>query len=842
MACFLLCAQAQEKPQTQTKDDARAEAQRRRVELNLLGATDTEGGESRRNENVQFNLVDNNALKELNVRVGTTATLVDQFRADRSYFGAEFGVVPAPPPHLAAAPAVKDFHGQLRWSHLNSVTSARTFFQVGDVQPAHENNYGFRFGLRVWRGASLTVDAGRQQIRGQVNGNVLVPKADERTALATDPATRAIVQRFLDAYPQATPNRTDVNARALNTNSPQRVDNENSTLRLDQLLGVRDRLGFSYTFNAQDVDAFQLVAGQNPDTHIKNHRARITWTRAWSSALVTDLTTAFDRLGSQLMPEPNAVGPMVSTGGLETLGPQAVIPTDRAVNLFRTAGAVRRSGAHHNWTAGFEVDRRQLNGLETDCHRGFFGFSGDFGRDAITNLRLGTPTQYLISIGEVHRGFRSWEMQFYAGDTWRLRPSTTLTASLRYQPTTVPTEVNNRNTVPYSSDLNNVAPSLGIAQRLGRWGVLRAGAGVQFGEIFPVTYQQIRLSPPGSSKFMIPAPDLTNPLASAGDNPKSNLYLLDPQLATPYAYQYNLSWEPRLPRSWHLQLGYVGSRSHKLLIMWYTNRGHVVPGIAQTSATLNDRRPDQRYADVRRVVNGSAGYYDAARVTLLSPRWKNLSLETVYWYGKALDLGSSYTNTAYDADSRVSRAQYEYEMRGDMRGRSDFDQPHAFLARGSYTLRGWSLSGVLLLKQGTPFTVVSGSDGPGYGNVDGNGADRPNLVDTSILGRTIGNPDTSRALLPRSAFSYIAPTDDRGNLGRNTFRKGAIHNLNAALSHTWALDGHGRKLGLRVESINLTNTPQFANPGLELSNANFGQITNTLNDGRTFRAGLDFQW
>ena len=43
-----------------------------------------------------------------------------------------------------------------------------------------------------------------------------------------------------------------------------------------------------------------------------------------------------------------------------------------------------------------------------------------------------------------------------------------------------------------------------------------------------------------------------------------------------------------------------------------------------------------------------------------------------------------------------------------------------------------------------------------------------------------------------------------------------------------------------VESINAFNTPQFARPGADLSGANFGVITNTLNDGRTFRFTLRF--
>ena len=53
-------------------------AAERRTDLNLLNKTDTAAGESRRNENVQFNLIDNNALKELNIRLGTTATLIEE--------------------------------------------------------------------------------------------------------------------------------------------------------------------------------------------------------------------------------------------------------------------------------------------------------------------------------------------------------------------------------------------------------------------------------------------------------------------------------------------------------------------------------------------------------------------------------------------------------------------------------------------------------------------------------------------------------------------------------------------------------------------------------------------
>jgi hypothetical protein len=871
IALLGLSADAQQRPARPAQDKSNSEKAgelenkqpeaNKRVEMNLLGKTDSAAGESRRNENIQFNLVNNNALKDLNVRLGTTATIVREFDPANGYFGAEFGNAPKssitiPPP------ARSGFHGRLYETHLNSVTSARSFFQVGGVKPARENDYGFNLGFGAWRAAKFFIELSQQKIRGSVNGNALVPGPDERSPLVTDPAARAVVARFLNAYPKELPNRTDINPRALNTNSPQSIDNNQANIRLDQSLGSKDSVALQYQFTSQSVDAFQLVAGQNPDTDTKSHLARIVWTRSWDAKTVTSFSVSYDRLTSLLRPEENAVGPFVSPSGLTSLGPDGTIPLDRAQNQIRTAAQLRRTAGAHDWSAGFGLTRRQVNGEETDVHRGFFSFANDFGVDAVTNLRLGRPSQYIASIGNVHRGFRLWEAQVYAGDRLQVNPRLNLLYSLRWQPATKPTEVNNLNVIPYDSDWNNFAPAFGFAYRMGKnLGVLRGAYGTHFGEIFFVTYQQLRFSPPLNNKTVVTAPDLLDPLGTGATGAGSQIpfarptiYALDPELATPYSHQYNLSWEPDWNKSVRLQFGYVGSRSHKLFSMWYLNRAHPTPGVPQTTATINQRRPDPDIADYRLVLNASRGYFDAARVSLVLPGWKGLNVDASYWFSKAMDLGSSYTNTANEIDSRKGRSQDEFETQRDMKGPSDFDQTHAFLWRASYLVRatkiprpmsafidGWNISTVVLVKTGIPFNVGSGSDAPGFGNVDGNGGDRPNLLDPTILGRTIADPDTSRQLLPRSAFQYMNPTDARGALGRNVFRKGPVRNVNASIQRSWGLKKDLR-LTFRAESINLFNTPQFAEPGFELANPNFGAITNTLNEGRTFRFTLQIGW
>jgi hypothetical protein len=737
---------------------------------------------------------------------------------------------------------------------LNSVTSARSFFQVGGVKPARENEYGAGVSLPAWYGARLQLEGSQRRIRGQVNGNVQVPTPEERIPLAADPRERAFISRILSAYPLETPNRPDIDPRMLNTNSPQSIDADTAGAKLDQQLGSRDRVFASYQFIGQKVVAFQLVKGQNPDTTTKTHRARLTWSRAFSPNLLLDVTTGFDRNGVLIVPENENVGNsiFISGGALSTINGSTLVPVDRAQNDFRQGAKVRLQRGRHSFTWGADLMRRQLNGYDSDNHLGTFSFRANFGNDAITNLRLGKATTHFRGVGVLARGFRQWDASLFAADEWRVASKLTLQLGVRWRGTSTPSEVNGMNSLPYPGDWNNLAPQAGLAWNVGG-GVVRASWGLFFGEIFPASYQQIRFNPPWNVKVIVNDPDLLNPLAGInidpGNAPRGILYGFAPDLVTPYSNLYGLSWERSLSRRWSLQAGYVGSRSSKLLLHWYENRAQLVPGIPATTATINDRRPDERYLDIRRVVNSGRAYFDAARVTITGRSWRGLSLEASYWFSKNIDTGSDYLNTAYDMDSFRGMSQTQAEVNRDLRGLSRFDQPHAFLGRLTYTTartlsrwwRDWEAGAVVLFKSGTPFNITTGSDAPGFGNVDGANGDRPHILQPGILGRTIGNPDTSLQLLPRAAFGFMTPQQGRGNIGRNTFRRGGIYNVNASLQRSWRWNGDV-EMRLRGESVNLLNTPQFAEPGTALADPNFARITNTLNEGRTFRFELGLRF
>lgn len=817
-----------------------------------------------RNENVSVQQIDNDVLKAANIRLGDNVTIVPQPPVEANHYATEHGQPAGEIAVLRPASPFSGFHGELFEFLRNSIFNARTFFQVGAVQPSRQNSFGGRFSGRLKGIGVLTGSISDLKVRGMVNGNVLVPLASERTPLATDPAVRAVVSRFLAAYPAELPNRPDFDPRALNTNSPQRIDQADATLRLDRDLDGRSRLSLSHTLSRQRTDAFQLVAGQNPDTEIHSHRSRLTWRRALSDATEAAVGLGFTRVKSVLLPEPNAVGPRVRLGyQIEELGPDSMFPVNRAQNTYRWGVLLsqRAAGGRHTLTYGADASRFQLNGVETNNSRGQVWFSNNFGRSAIENFRLGIPTTYEVTLGEMDRGFRNWGANFFVADQWKAGARLQIYYGIRYNLVTAPTEVNNVNQIPYGCDCNNFSPRFSIAYRLpGEW-VIRTGYTVSFGEIPPVSYQQVRYNLPYARYLQVQDPGLLDPLRGINlndPNGRSSPTNLSPDLVSPYSHQYNFNFERRLAQrggsGYLLRIGYIGSRSFKLIDSMIENRAEHAAGVASTTANVDLRRPDPRYFEVKNIVNFGTAYMDAAQVTMEAPYRNGLTWGATYTFGKALDAGSDYSGTGANKD-QTRRNQWQYEAFRDKKGLSNFDSTHSLLFYYSYDVPrisavrgpvgwiadGWQLSGSMLAKTGTPLTLFIGSDAPGFGNVDGGPSDRPNIVDPSILGRTIGNPDTAPQILRRDRFAYMSLGEVRGSLARNAFRKGGINNFNAAVSKQWRWGGRSERTVLfRAEAFNLANHPQFDEPQRNLSSPAFGKITNTLNDGRVLQFGIRF--
>jgi hypothetical protein len=177
----------------------------------------------------------------------------------------------------------------------------------------------------------------------------------------------------------------------------------------------------------------------------------------------------------------------------------------------------------------------------------------------------------------------------------------------------------------------------------------------------------------------------------------------------------------------------------------------------------------------------------------------------------------------------------------------------------SWFAGGWKVSGTTTFKSGTPTHFHTGSDSPGFGNVDGVGGDRPNLRNPAILGTSLDHPDTVGSLLaldtcrrpgdPGYGERYMAcayldtnvQPGGRGNLGFQTFRQDGISNWNVALERDF-VPREPLTLRFRAEFINFLNHAQFEGPDDEMGFEPFGKIINTANRGRVMQLLLRLQF
>jgi len=165
---------------------------------------------------------------------------------------------------------------------------------------------------------------------------------------------------------------------------------------------------------------------------------------------------------------------------------------------------------------------------------------------------------------------------------------------------------------------------------------------------------------------------------------------------------------------------------------------------------------------------------------------------------------------------------------------------------------GWQIEGILTVMTGLPFNVTYSST---YLNLSQGGTNTPEQMDPSVkilhginTASNGGSPwfdptafaappcqsATASANCPTGAIDQAPGAAQQvGNVGYYDMIGPGFFNLNAALAKTTHFSERVT-LQLRLETVNTTNTPQFANPSTGCctsNNANFGYVTGTISSG-----------
>jgi hypothetical protein len=135
---------------------------------------------------------------------------------------------------------------------------------------------------------------------------------------------------------------------------------------------------------------------------------------------------------------------------------------------------------------------------------------------------------------------------------------------------------------------------------------------------------------------------------------------------------------------------------------------------------------------------------------------------------------------------------------------------------------GWQINGLVNLRTGLPFNVVSGTDAA----LTGTSNQRPNVIGDPILSSDRSRGDAVAAWFDRTKFVAATP-GTFGNTGRNPLIGPGQANVNGGVFRTFQLPGReGLRLQVRSEFFNVTNNANLGQPNANLaSGANMGRIT-----------------
>ena len=424
----------------------------------------------------------------------------------------------------------------------------------------------------------------------------------------------------------------------------------------------------------------------------------------------------------------------------------------------------------------------------------------------------------------------------------------------------------------FQNDLTDFQPRVGFAYELSHTTVLRAAYGRFYDNWAAVTQsaQNYEGSWPdtgqlgGSNPASAEAPTGTGP-AIAGPSPFTGFnWYADPHMQRPYADQFNFGVQHQLGSSTVLTANYVASRGHRLDIGFTGNTGKTpsatpnlvtftFPGTTtpvQTGATSSSPFPYIAPADFDTAVGKSS--YNALQASLNGRGFHGLTYLVSYTWSKTLDLGC----TGWYGVEGCS-IQNPYTLKND-KGPAGTDIPQIFSAswvyqlpfgKGqkyassggplNYVVGGWTLNGIVSFSSGIPFFVGASGDiahiaantaccALGFGNYE-----RLNFLGGSPYA---ANKSPAQWLNP-AAFAVPAP-GTFGNLGRDTLRSDRFKNLDLSLFKQFPIT-ESKRLEFRFETFNLTNTPVWNVPDVNISHTNtFGTISSTANTARQLQFGL----
>jgi hypothetical protein len=672
--------------------------------------------------------------------------------------------------------------------------------------------------------------------------------------------------------------------------------------RRSQNQGLRQSINFNYNWShsAQDnvnlfpelggktsSDADSVQAGYTIGYHKITNIFNANWNR--SSGQTTNYFTNVDDIASQigvlgpnnapLNTSPLNYGlPNVQLSNIAGLSQQQPsFSLAQTISLTETLSWIH---GKHNLRFGGDYRRVHRDFLAGSNATGSFTFSGLFTENAagdqatgssFADFLLGLPQESTIDSAVTKSYLRDNVMDAYAQDDWRVLPQLTLLYGVRYEffapytekydhlafvdtnpgaAFTGTAEVEGGGTGPFSGKLpaslvfpfrTAFAPRLGLALRLPKQTVVRAGFGMNYTVGAYVNFATTMAHEPPFAN------EQTNEEADANGNPSSACarsaipncftlaqgfpapaitgnYALDPHYKLPYVQVWNLDVQKTLPWGVVMNIGYNGSKGNHLDV---TSAPRATPSSPSTN-------PENLIFNYEQAVAFSK--FTAGTLRVNKRLSKGIAVGANYQYSHSIDdagaLGGTSTVVAQnwqdlDAEEGNSSLDQRHTVSGTYLYELPFGKDKFWLTAGtaSHIVEGFSVSGSFTFATGMPLSpsyqaavssVTCGTEG----------SLRPELtgVSPTVGGGSLKQWFNPAAFTTPRAAPANYPCAVFGNASRNSIAEpGKIQN-SMALSKTMQL-GDTRSMEIRATASNAFNTVQYSGVDTNVASPSFGQVT-----------------
>ena len=809
----------------------------------------------------------------IGVNLGVDA--IQEFSVITSAASAEYGKTSAGVINSTTRSGTNEFHGSVYEFIRNSALDTRNYFDSTNIPPFKRNQFGASAGGPILRDRTFIFGdyEGIRQSLGTTN-RIVVPSLNARAGIlssgnvSVDPA----VSKYLGLYP--TPNGGLIGSgdTGYYNFTAQQIVNENFfTARLDHKLGSHDSAFATYLF---DNAPFTQPDAYNNVTQGSKTRRQVfvlEETHTFAPSFVNSVRFGLNRQAVANNDSVAAINPLAADTSL------AVMPgrTAAGINIpgiDRMTGGVGASPTYYfNFTTfqgyddafltrgthalrfGIAFERFQNNLLAQSNPNGLFNYA------SLSKFLTNVPKSFQAGFASTltPRNLRQILIGGYLQDDWRLRPNLTVNMGLRYEMSTVPTEVSGKlstlrnltDAQPHLGDplfnnptYRNFEPRLGLVwdpTGKGRTSI-RAGGGLY--DVLPLLYEFEILSALASPYFQIGA--TTNPVVRLGDsptqvstfltsNPKSlGQTYVQPNPPRNYVGEWNVSVQQQLSNSVVATVGYIGSRGvHQpfrtedanIVLPTSTPQGFLWPTPAGSGKQVNPN-----VGTIRALWWMSGSSYNALEAQLTAQLHHTLQVNSSYTFGRSIDdnsatiAGDAFGNSVPSLDwfdLHLSKGLSDFNISDIWVNSVVWEVPGPAHAPGllGVASKGWELGGIYKFSSGLPFTPLVGGDPLGKNSSDP--WDYPDrvpgcdLVNHNYRANGLLNYVNLSCFTEPSLNGSPAPTL-RGNAGRNIIIGPRLSDLDFSLYKNTGIPQISERFNtqFRFEVYNILNHSNFGIP------------------------------